>query len=86
MVYPGEMDISVNIVPKAEGFCSTVTETATDCTMLITKDDIYTVHLTLSNDVGSTRPVMQIFDCKCLCSTISIHMHVVLFPMYSVQS
>ena len=73
VVYPGEVRVGLSLDSQAEG-CSDVLEDATNCTAVITRDDImYTINLTLSNDVAQTHPVMKMFECKCSCS------HILLF-------
>ena len=63
VVYPGEVVVSVDLDP-GDITCSGVTADDTSCTVNITRDDNYTVSLTLRNDVGSTQPVESMFDCK----------------------
>ena len=63
VVYPGEVGVSVDLDP-GDITCSGVTADDISCTVNITRDDDYTVSLTLSNDVGSTQPVMAMFDCE----------------------
>ena len=70
VVYPGEVRVGLSLDPQAEG-CSDVLEDATNCTAVITRDDImYTINLTLSNDVAQTHPVMKMFECKCVAVAI----------------
>ena len=57
------MTVNVDFVPEAEG-CSDVNASETSCTAIITKDDMYTVTLTLSNDAGQSEPAMMEFDCE----------------------
>ena len=63
VVYPGTVMVAVELDPGGIG-CSGVTASDTSCTTTITRDDSYTVSLTLSNDVGSTEPEITTFDCK----------------------
>lgn len=72
MVYPGQVDVIVHLDPGAEG-CSDLTVDRTNCTAIITRDDIYTFTLTISNDVGSTTPIMKIFNRKSLSAMIYTH-------------
>ena len=60
MVYPGGNDATVTL-DSGDVTCAV---TATSCTAVITRDDVYTVSLTVSNDVGSAPPVTKMFDCK----------------------
>ena len=69
VVYPGAVDSSVVLDP---GACCTVTAGGTSCTAIITEDGVYTVSLTLTNDVGSTEPVVHMFDCKHIVCTYSV--------------
>ena len=72
VVYPGEVRVGLSLHPQAEG-CSDVLEDATNCTAVITRDDImYTINLTLSNDVAQTHPVMKMLECKCSCSVLFV--------------
>ena len=61
VVYPGEENATVSLTPGGT-VCSDMT--VTSCTAVIMKDDIYTASLTISNDVGSSAPVTQTFDCE----------------------
>ena len=65
VVYPGEVGVSVDLDP-GDIACSGVTAEDTSCTVKITRDDNYTISLTLRNDVGSTTPQENTFDCKFL--------------------
>ena len=62
MVYPGEVGVSVELDPGNIP-CSDVTTEDTSCIASITRDDDYTVSLTLRNDVGST-PLIDLLDCE----------------------
>ena len=56
--YPGEE--MANVVSSGKTICSNVTET--NCTFEITESaDLYTLCLTLSNDVGESNPVSLSF-------------------------
>ena len=61
--YPGEVEVIVELNP-GNIVCSDVTTEDTSCTVSITRDDVYTVSLTLSNDVGSTQAALNTFDCE----------------------
>ena len=63
VVYPGEVEVRVDLDPEAMG-CSDVTADDTSCTATITRDEDYTASLTLSNDVGPTPPVEDMFNCE----------------------
>ena len=63
VVYPGERGVSVELDP-GNIVCSDVTTEDTSCTAIITRDDVYTVSLTLRNDVDSTQAVVDMFDCE----------------------
>ena len=63
VLYPGTVMVAVELDPGGIG-CSGVTASDTSCTTTITRDDSYTVNLTLSNDVSSAEPVITTFDCK----------------------
>ena len=60
IVYPGEQTAMVVLTPG--DIDCTVTDTRG--TASITNDDKYTLNLTLSNDIGSSVPVIHSFDCK----------------------
>ena len=71
MVYPGEERATAKLTPGGT-ICSDVK--ATSCIATISRDDNYTVSLTIRNDVGSSVPVINSFDCKychCLCRAMS---------------
>ena len=61
VVYPGAVEPTVILDP---GACCTVTAYGTSCTATITRDGVYTVSLTVTNDVGSTQSAVHMFDCK----------------------
>ena len=63
VLYPGVVMVAVELEPGGIG-CSGVTAPDTSCTTIITRDDSYTVNLTLSNDIGSTEPVIITFACE----------------------
>ena len=71
VVYPGEVEVRVDLDP-GDMVCSGVTADDISCTVNITRDDNYTVSLTLSNDVGSTQPVESMFDCELPVRVLSI--------------
>ena len=60
-MYPGAVVVSVELDP-GDIACSITEDTS--CTALITRDDVYTVSLTLRNDVGSTQAAMNSFNCE----------------------
>ena len=62
MIYLGEVRVRVDLDPEAMG-CSDVTADNTSCTATITSDEIYTVSLTVTNDLDSTM-TMRDFDCE----------------------
>jgi hypothetical protein len=62
IVYPGEQTAMVVLTPG--DIDCTVTDTR--CTASITNDDKYTLNLTLSNDIGSSVPVIHSFDSMAL--------------------
>ena len=74
VVYAGELGVSVDLEP-GDITCSDVTADDTSCTVTITRDDDYTVSLTLSNDVGSTTPVQSMFDCEFSNCRYHVHVH-----------
>ena len=61
-MYPGEVEVRVDLDPEAMG-CSDVTADDTSCTVNITSDEIYTVSLTVTNDLNSAM-TMEAFDCE----------------------
>ena len=63
VVYPRVVMVAVDMEPGGI-VCSGVTVPDTSCTTTITIDDSYTVNLTLSNDIGSTEPVITTFACE----------------------
>ena len=63
MAYPGEVVVSVELDPGNIA-CSDVATEGTSCTAIINRDDVYTVSLTLRNDVGSTQAVVDMFVCE----------------------
>ena len=63
VVYPGAVMVTVDLEPGGIG-CSGETASDTSCSTTITRDDSYTVNLTLSNDIGSTEPVVTTFACE----------------------
>ena len=63
VVYPGEVVVSIELDP-GNIVCSDVATEDTSCTVSITSDDVYTVSLTLRNDVGSTQAMVDMFDCE----------------------
>ena len=63
MVYPGEVGVSVELDPGNIA-CSDVATEDTSCTAIITSDGVYSVSLTLRNDVGSTQAVVDMFVCE----------------------
>ena len=71
VVYPGEVEVRVDLDP-GDMACSGVTADDISCTVNITRDDNYTVSLTLSNDVGSTQPVESMFNCELSIRVLSI--------------
>ena len=71
VVYPGEVEVRVDLDP-GNMTCSGVTADDISCTVNITRDDNYTVSLTLSNDVGSTQPVESMFNCELPIRVLSI--------------
>ena len=60
MLYPGVVSASVHLDP-GDGTCSS---TSTNCSATITSEGVYNVSLTLTNDVGRSQPVLDIFDCE----------------------
>ena len=68
VIYPGEMEVSVDLHPDAMG-CSNLTVENTDCTATITSNDNYTVSLTVTNDLDSVMTMMA-FDCEFILVTI----------------
>ena len=61
-MYPA-VEASVVMNP-ADIVCADMTTGGTSCTASI-PSAIYTVVLTVTNDVGSARPVTHMFDCEC---------------------
>ena len=66
VVYPREVVVSVELDPGSIA-CSDVTTDDTNCTVSITGDNVYTVSLTLRNDVGSTQAALKMFNCELKC-------------------
>ena len=63
MVYPGNEVVTIELDP-GDILCSDVTVTDTNCTTTITRDDTYTISVTISNDLGSSQPAINTFDCE----------------------
>ena len=62
MIYPGEMEVSIDLHPDAVG-CSDVTADNVSCIATITSNDNYTVSLTVTNHLDSVMTMMT-FDCE----------------------
>ena len=62
MVYPETVDVSVVLTP-GDIACSGLTAEDTSCDVNITKDDVYSVTVNLTNDVGSAQDIME-FNCE----------------------
>ena len=85
VAYPGEVEVRVDLDP-GDMACSGVTADDTSCTVNITRDEDYTVSLTLSNDVGSTQPVETTFNCEFSTSSythVYIHVRCVLVHVHT---
>ena len=68
VVYPGAVDVSVVLNPGSIA-CSGVTAEDTSCVINITKDGVYNVTVTLTNDIGSTQDMM-VFNCELTSCTV----------------
>ena len=66
MVYPGSVEARVNLNP-GDVTCSG----GTSCTASLTSESVYDITLMLTNDVGSTQPIVDTLDCNlmsvCMC-------------------
>ena len=83
VVYPGEVEVSVELDPR-DMACSDVTADDISCSVSITRDEDYTVSLTLSNDVGSTPPVESMFNCEFSTSSYThVYIHVRCVLVYT---
>ena len=63
VVYPGVVYASVHLDP-GDGTCSGMSVGGTSCSATITSEGVYTVSLSLTNDVGPSQPVLDMFDCE----------------------
>ena len=61
MVYPAVVYASAIYLDPGDIACSS---TSTNCSATITSEGVYNVSLTLTNDVGPSQPVLDIFDCE----------------------
>ena len=61
-MYPGTVEASVVMNP-ADIVCADMATGGTSCTASIPRG-IYTISLTVTNDVGSAQPVTHTFDCE----------------------
>ena len=69
VLYPGVVYASVHLDP---GDVSCSSADSTNCTVTITSEGVYNVSLTLTNDVGPSQSVLDMFDCEwILCMYIS---------------
>ena len=66
MVYPGVVNASVHLDP-GDGTCSSAGSTS--CSATITSEGVYNVSLTLTNDVGPSQTVLDMFDCEWILCT-----------------
>ena len=78
MVYPGSVEARVNLNP-GDVTCSGVTAHDTSCTVSIASEGVYAITLTLTNDVGSTQPIVDTLDrnlmsvCMCVnCALVNV--------------
>ena len=62
VVYPGAVEASV-VMDPGDIDCIDVSTGGTRCTAFI-PGGVYTVSLTVTNDVGSAQPVTHTFDCE----------------------
>ena len=76
MIYPGEVKVRVDLDPEAMG-CSDVTADDTSCTATITSNEMYSVSLTVTNDLDS-KMTMRDFDCEFI---LVIHVHVHMYTL-----
>ena len=63
MLYPGVVNASVRLDP-GDGTCSSTG--GTSCSAPITSEGVYNISLTLTNDVGPSQPILDMFDCEWL--------------------
>ena len=82
-MYPGEVEIALQFDPESEG-CSNLTENQSNCTAMIREDDMFTITLTLSNDVGSSTPV--VVNCKLISVFIKCILNCVCLQLYQLRS
>ena len=82
MVHPGDVNVSVEVNPNAAG-CFSVTADSTNCTAIITGDGNYTVALTVTNELGSTR-AESTFDCELCTVTVCVYKEYIWDPARAV--
>ena len=61
VVYPGVVYASIHLDP-GDVACSSADSTS--CGATVTSEGVYNVNLTLTNDVGSSQPELDMFDCE----------------------
>ena len=62
VVYPGTVGVSVVLNPGGIA-CSGVTAEDTSCVINITEDGVYSITVTLTNEIDSAQ-AMRIFNCE----------------------
>ena len=82
VVYPGPVNVSVVLNP-GDIACSGVTAEDTSCVINITEDDVYSVTVTLTNDVGSTQ-AMVVFNCELISCMVTVlsYVHICCCAVY----
>ena len=83
MIYPGEMQVNIALDPEATG-CSDVTADEMSCTATITSNDMYTVSLTVTNDLDSVMTMMA-FDCEFYIRWINTYKRLMQSPIIYSQ-
>ena len=61
MVYPGVVNAHVHLYP---GDVICLGTDRANCSATITSEGVYNVSLSLTNDVGTSQPVLDMFDCE----------------------
>ena len=70
VVYPGEVEVSVELDPG--DIACLMNEDSTSCTATIERDAVYQVTITQTNGVGTTSNESLTFDCK-FCITCTFY-------------
>ena len=76
VVYPEVVDVDVVLNP-GDIACSGVTPENTSCVANIIEDGVYSVTVTMTNDIGSTQ-AMRIFNCELMSCIVTFYVVCVL--------